>query len=380
MNPEALRVAPVHSKAELRRFLNLPWRLYAGDPCWVPPLRRQVSGLLDRRHPFYADGAADREVFLAWRGGRPVGRVVAIRNTAHNRFHSDLAGFFGFFECEDDPAVAHALLESAAGWLGRQGCDRMIGPVSPSTNYECGLLVSGFDVPPAVMMPYNPPRYAELLEMWGLRKARDLLAYRSPVHPGSLERLEKLAARTREREPGLATRPVDLRNFHEEIALVLSIYNRAWEKNWGFVPASEAESHYLAGEIKDAVDPELLRIATIAGEPVGFLLALPDVNPVLSVLDGSLNNPLKLVRAFFTARRREGLRLLTMGVVAEYRLRGIEGVMFHEGLRAALERGYRWCEYSWILEENELAKRTVRLMNARESQRYRIYERDLDRG
>lgn len=377
MNLPAVRVDPARTRGDLRHFLNLPWRLYAGDPCWVPPLRSQVAGLLDRRHPFYAEGAADREVFLARRAGRPVGRVVAILNAAHNRCHQDRSGFFGFFESEDDPAVAQALLESAAGWLRSKGCDRMVGPANPSTNYEVGLLVSGFDVPPAVMMPYNPPRYAEFFQQNGLAPVRDLLAYRSAVHPGSLERLEKLAARTRSREPGLATRPVDPRRLVQEIEVVLSIYNRAWEDNWGFIPASEAESRYLAGEVRSFVDPELLRVATIHDEPVGFLLALPDINPVLSILNGSLANPLRLIRAFFAGRRRDGLRLLTLGVVSGYRMRGIEGVMFYEGLRAALERGYRWCEYSWILEENELAKRTVRLMDARESQRYRIYARDL---
>lgn len=377
MNLPAVRVAPARSRGELRRFLNLPWRLYAGDPCWVPPLRSQVAGLLNRRHPFYAEGENDREVFLAWRGGRPVGRVVAIQNSVHNRFHDDRWGFFGFFECEDDLAVAQALLEAAADWLRSKGCDLMVGPVNPSTNYEVGLLVAGFDLPPAVMMPYNPPRYRELLEESGFAKARDLLAYRSSVHPGSLDRLEKLAGRTRAREPELTTRPVELCRLETEVELLLSIYNRAWEDNWGFVPASERELFYLANEVKSFLDPELFRIATLAGEPVGFLLALPDVNPALAILDGSAANPLRLARAYFAGRRRYGLRLLTLGVVDGFRLRGIEGVLFYEGLRAALERGYRWCEYSWILEENELAKRTVRLMDARESQRYRIFTRSI---
>jgi hypothetical protein len=371
------RVTPVRTRAELRAFVNLPWRLYAGDPCWVPPLKKQVRGYLDENHPFYADGAAERDLFLAWRNGRVVGRVAAILNRAHNRVHGDRWGFFGFFECEDDPEAAEALFAAAAMWLRAHGCDAMVGPASPSTNYECGLLVQGFDTPPTVMMTYNPPRYAEMLDASGFAKAKDLLAYSSSVHPASLERLQKFTERTRRREPDLTTRPVNLKAFVTEVQIIREIYNKAWEKNWGFVPVSEAEFDWLAKDLKPLVDPVLLRVAFVGAEPAGFLLALPDVNPALAVLDGSLANPIRLLRATLIGRRREGLRLITMGVKEEFRLRGIEGVMFYEGLQAALERGYKTCEYSWILEDNELTKRTVRLMDAELTKIYRIYAKPL---
>jgi hypothetical protein len=372
-----LRVAKSEGRGDLRRFVDLPWRLYAGDPCWVPPLRKQVLELLDLRHPFYRDGAAEREVFLARRGGRVVGRIVAILNRAYNAFHQDRAGFFGFFECEDDQAAAGELLAAAADWLRGKGCDCMLGPVNPSTNYEAGLLVEGFDTPPTVMMTYNPRRYQELLEATGLEKAKDLFAYLSEVHPASLDRLAKFAERTSKREPELESRSVDMRRFHEEVAQVRAIYNSAWEKNWGFVPASDAEFAVLARELKPLVDPDLVRLSFFAGEPAGFLLALPDVNPALAVLNGSLWNPIRLLRASIVGRRKVGLRLITMGVKEQHRLRGIEGVMFYEGLKAALDNGYAWCEYSWILEDNELAKRTVRLMDAKLSKVYRIYGKAL---
>jgi hypothetical protein len=377
MSTPELRISIASSASDLRQFVRLPWRLYAGDPCWVPPLRKQVLGLLDRRHPFYSDGAADREIFLAWRGTRLAGRVVAIHNRAYNQFHGDRCGFFGFFECEDDQPAAYALLAAAAQWLGAQGCASMVGPVSPSTNYEAGLLVQGFDTPPTVMMTYNPARYAELLAGAGLVKAKDLYAYQSPVHPGSLDRLQKFTERSRRREPDLTTRPVILKNFTEEIAIIREIYNKAWEDNWGFVPASEPEFAALAKELKPLVDPPLARVAFIGSEPAGFLLAIPDANPALAALNGSMANPIRLVRAMLIGRQRVGLRLITMGVKAEFRLRGIEGVMFCEGLQAALDRGYRWCEYSWILEDNELAKRTVRLMDAVHTKTYRIYSKPL---
>jgi hypothetical protein len=372
-----LHIAVVENGAELRRFVNLPWRLYDGDLYWVPPLKRQVRGLLDRRHAFYANGAADRQLFLARRGDRVVGRVAAIVNRAYNAYHSDRSGFFGFFECEDDPAATGGLLGAAADWASQRGCTSLVGPVNPSTNYEAGLLVEGFDSAPTVMMTYNPRRYVELIEGAGFTKAKDLFAYASPVHPGSLDRLRRFAEKTREREPKLRTRPVELKEFAREVATIRDIYNSAWEKNWGFVPVSEGEFDALAHDLKPLVDPSLLRIAFIDETPAGFLLAVPDANPALAALDGSLANPIRLLRAMLIGRRREGLRLITMGVKEGFRLRGIEGVMFYEGLAAALERGYTSCEYSWILEDNELAKRTVRLMNATHTKTYRIYQRVL---
>lgn len=377
MNLPPVQVSTAHGDGDLRRFVDLPWRLYAGDPCWVPPLRSQVRELLDLRHPFYAGGAAEREIFLARRGSRVVGRVVAIANHAYNAYHRDRTGFFGFFECEDDQAAATELLAAAAEWLRAKGCDVMHGPVSPSTNYEAGLLVEGFDTPPTVMMTYNPRRYQELIEQAGFEKAKDLYAYLSEVHPASLDRLAKLAAGTGRREPDLVCRSIDLRNFAGEVAKIRDIYNSAWADNWGFVPASDAEFARLAKELRPLVDPDLVRVAFMGEDPAGFLLALPDVNPALAVLNGSMWNPIRLLRASLIGRRKVGLRLITMGVKEQYRLRGIEGVMFYQGLRAALENGYAWCEYSWILEDNELAKRTVRLMNARLSKVYRIYARAL---
>jgi len=372
-----LRVTVVSSAADMRRFVNLPWRLYAGDPCWVPPLRHQVRGYLDTKHPFYAGGAAEREMFLAWRGTRVVGRIAAILNRAHNAYHNDRWGFFGFFECEDDVEAAKALMSAAAEWVRARGCDALAGPMNPSTNYEAGLLVKGFDTPPCIMMTYNPPRYAELLEACGLAKIKDLFAYASPVHAKSLERLQKFAERTRQREPKLFVRSPNLKDFTNEVQIVRDIYNKAWEKNWGFIPSSEPEFAWLAKDLKQLVDPPLMRIAFIDGDPAGFLLAIPDANPALAVLNGSMANPIRLVRALIIGRRREGLRLITMGVKEQYRLRGIEGVMFYDGLKAALERGYSSCEYSWILEDNELAKRTVRLMDAEHTKTYRIYSKPL---
>jgi GNAT superfamily N-acetyltransferase len=378
----AVTVRPVVGRRELAAFVNLPFELYRRDPLWVPPLKASVRGLLDvERHPFYDQGrGADRELFLAWDNGRPLGRVAAILNHAHNRFQDEQVAFFGFFECVNDQAVARSLLSAAEAWAAGQGATAVRGPANPSTNYEAGLLVEGFERPPVLMMTYNPPYYVELIEAAGYTGVKDLYAYWSEVHGAHLERLHRLAVRTRSRHPQLQTRGANLKDFHGEVALVQEVYNSAWEENWGFVPMSDAEIEAMAQELKPLVQPELLRFAMYDGEPAGFLLAVPDWNPVLGDLEGSpWRHPLRTLRHQVRTRpeKLEGLRLITLGVKSKYRKRGFEGVLFAEGLQHALDLGFRWCEYSWILEDNELTKRTVRLMDAELYKVYRMYEKEV---
>lgn len=373
-------VRPVRSRRELGTFVNLPWPLYQRDPLWVPPLKAEVRKLLDAgRHPFYGAGdGAEIELFVAWEGRDPVGRVAAILNHAHNRFHDESIAFFGFFECIDRPDVARALLAEVESWAAERGLEAVRGPMNPSTNYECGLLVEGFHRPPVVMMTYNPSWYPRLIEGAGYCKVKDLYAYISTVHDGSLERLERLADRTRRRIPELETRSLDKAHFDREVRLVQRIYNQAWEKNWGFVPMTDAEIVEMGNQLKPTVHPELVRFALVDGEPVGFLLALPDWNPVMRDLDGSpLRHPLRTLKhlVFTKPTDLEGLRLITLGITEAHRKRGIEAVLFAEGIRVALELGYSWAEYSWILEDNELTKRAVRLMDGELYKIYRVYEK-----
>jgi GNAT superfamily N-acetyltransferase len=265
-------------------------------------------------------------------------------------------------------------------WAGARGLDAVRGPMNPSNNYECGLLVEGFARPPALMMTHNPPYYVQLIEAAGYSKVKDLYAYLSPVHGASLERLERLAERTRRRNPDLVTREVDLKDFAGEVRLVKEIYNAAWENNWAFVPMSDSEIDWLAKELKPLVLPGLTRLAIVDGEAVGLLLCAPDWNAVLADLDGSpFRHPLRTLKhvLFTRAEKLEGLRLILLGVKPGFRDRGIEAILLGEGLRVAIETGYTWCEYSWILEENELTKRLVRLMGGDLDKVYRIYEKQL---
>ena len=377
-----MRVDRVSGRADLAAFVNLPFTLYRNDPNWVPPLKADVRKLLDsEKHPFYDGGReAEIELFLARDGRRVVGRIAAILNHAHNRAHEENVAFFGFFETVQRPEVARALLGTAEDWAREKGVEAIRGPANPSTNYECGLLVKGFDRPPVLMMTYNPPWYAELIEGVGFAKAKDLYAYISPVHDASLKRLKKLGERTQKRNPGLITRSADLENFDDEVALIKELYNAAWERNWGFVPVSDAEFDALAGELKDLVNPDLVRIASIDDEPVGFILTVPDWNPVLKDIGGALwRHPIKLIRHLLFTKydSLEGIRLILLGMREGYRNRGIEALLFANGIEIALAAGYEWCEYSWILEDNERTKGAVRLMGGELYKIYRMYERAL---
>ena len=377
-----MKVEPVSNRGDLTDFVNLPFDLYRDDPNWVPPIKNEVKKLLDQaKHPFYGGGReAERELFVARDGRRTVGRLAAILNHAHNRVHEENVAFFGFFESVNDPDVARRLLAAAESWAAGRGADAVRGPANPSTNYECGLLIEGFERPPVLMMTYNPPWYEDLVEGAGYAKAKDLYAYFSPVHDASLERLKKLGARAERRNPGLYTRRVDLKSFDREVALIKELYNAAWEKNWGFVPVSNAEFDALAGELKSLVNPDLVRIAFVDDEPVGFILTVPDWNPVLADLGGTLwRHPVRLVRhlLFTKPDALPGIRLVLLGMKEGYRNRGIESLLFANGIEVALKAGYEWCEYSWILEDNERTKGAVRLMGGELYKNYRMYEKAL---
>jgi GNAT superfamily N-acetyltransferase len=377
-----VRIEPVAGRADLAAFINLPFSLYRNDPNWIPPIKADVRKLLDQQHhPFYAGGReAEIQLFLAREGRQVVGRIAAILNRAHNRVHEEKIAFFGFFETVQRADVATGLLAAVEEWAAECGMIAVRGPANPSTNYECGLLTDGFDRPPVLMMTYNPSWYVDLVEASGYAKAKDLYAYISPVHDASLERLKKLAARAQRRNPGLFTRSADLKNFDREVALIKELYNAAWEKNWGFVPVSDAEFDALAKELKALVHPDLVRIAFLDDEPVGFILTVPDWNPVLKDIGGSLwRHPLKLIRhlLFTKAESLPGIRLILLGIREGFRNRGVESLMFSNGIEVALKAGYEWCEYSWILEDNERTKGAVRLMGGELYKNYRIYEKEL---
>ncbi len=370
----ALEVLEVRSRDDREAFIRLPWALYRGDPRWVPPLLRDMRTLLDpRKHPFHRHSEA--ALFLALRDGVPVGRIAAIDNRRHREFHHEPVGFFGFFEAERDPGLAGALLERAAAWLRERGLQAVRGPTSFSTNETAGLLVEGFDGPPALMMPYNPPWYEPLLEGAGFRPVKDLLAYllTDDRPPDYLVRGAEIVRK----RTGARVRPLRMERFHEELETVRRIYNAAWERNWGFVPMTDEELAHMAAELKPIVDPNLCLFAELpSGETIGFALALPDFNRVLRRLNGRLF-PLGWLKALWLSRRLDSMRVLTLGVTPEHRRRGLDALLIRELIRHGSARGIGRAELSWVLEDNQAMRGALERLGGRVYRRYRLYEAPL---
>jgi hypothetical protein len=366
-----VEVEAVEGKKPLTEFVELPYSLYRKAPFWVPPLRIAVRELLDRRkHPFYQ--TADAEFFLARRGGKVVGRIAAILDHAHNRFHEENVGFFGFFESIDDPAVAHALVDTARRWVSGRGATAIRGPVNPSMNYECGILVEGFDSTPMVMMTYNPPYYERLLESAGLAKQMDLLAYLSTPTTVNARKVERVAERAFAAN-GVKVRPINLKEFDSEVDKLWGVYNSAWSRNWGFVPMSKQEFLQMGKEMKQILVPDFVLIGEVGSRVVGFALALPDINLALKPAGGRLF-PLGLLKILYYQRLVKNLRVLALGVVEEFRASGLAAGFYATLVRNARRLGYQDCELSWILESNTLMNRSLEMMGAKRYKTYRIYQ------
>ncbi|MFW6010486.1 MAG: N-acetyltransferase family protein [Gemmatimonadota bacterium] len=367
-------VVPVRTTAEREAFIRLPWSLYRGLDAWVPPLLGDMRSRTDPdRHPFY--GHSDARLYLALRGGRPVGRIAAIHNRNHVAFHDEPVGFFGFFESVDDADVSEALFEAAAGWLRDRGLNVMRGPTSYSTNEESGLLVEGFERPPAILMPYNPRYYEKLVTGAGFEEAATLVAYHLADNRPP-DWLERISGRVRERT-GVRIRPLRMSEFERELERIQSIYNAAWERNWGFVPMTDAEFEHMADELEPVLEPDLALIAEDAsGDPVGFSLALPDLNEAIRHANGRLF-PFGLLKILWHARRIRMARVITLGLVEAYRGRGVDGLLYLETFRNGADHGITEGEFSWVLEDNEPMRKPLERMGARVYKRYRIYDRPL---
>ncbi len=322
----------------------------------MPPLRLDLRIQLSRtKNPFFQH--AEAEYLLAEREGKVVGRVAAIDNRLHYETHpDDRVGFFGFFECEDDQAVADALLGAAGDWVRARGLPVLRGPASFSVNDDCGLLVKGFDTPNVLMTPWHPPYYATLLERAGFAKVKDLFLYEAGsfdhyVTPAArLERAEEILAK----RYGIRIRQVDLKRFKEEVDLIKRLYNACWESNWGFIPMTDAEIDHLAKQFRPVVVPEMVLIAEAAdGTPVGFGLALPDLNQVLRpnrkgrLLPGAARILWGLKRR--TIRRA---RVALLGVIPKLRGSGLDAVLYHRIWKGAGSVGIYWGEGGWTLEDN----------------------------
>ncbi len=374
MTGQALTIEEVKNRKDLMAFIRFPWKIYRGNRYWVPPLIKDLLSKFSPSHPFRSH--SEMALFLAYRQGEMVGRIASIIDHHYIEFQQEKVGFFGFFESVDDVEVSDALLSRVKGWLREHGMEKMAGPMNPSTNDECGLLVDGFDVSPCLMMPYTPPYYPPLLERVGLKKAMDLYAYLLEKSTFLFDRLDRITKRVMKREPGLRIRPIDLRHIDDELKIIKEIYNQAWSKNWGFVPLTETEIDDLAKNLKPLVVPDIVLLAYFGEEPVGFSVSLPDYNEVLIHLNGKLGL-FGVLKFLYYSRKIKAVRIMLLGVKPAFQKRGIEGLLYIETFTRGTKKGYPRGECSWILENNLLMQHGIEAMGGKRYKTYRIYETDL---
>lgn len=372
-------ILPVDSPDMRNVFVDLAWDVYRDHPLWTPPLKSQERELLTPgKHPYWEN--AEGRLFLAMRDGRPVGRIAAIEDRNYNSYAGQRCGAWGFFECLDQRDAAHALFEAAAAWHRKRGMEYMRGPLNPSTNYTCGMLVDGFDLPPCIMMPWNPPYYPELTESWHMRKEQDLLAYlfrRDAMTPPPWLRKELDVIKERKE---FSWRTSSKAALAEDIRTMLDIYQQSWAKNWGFTPMPLAEAERHVKDLKTFLDPRFFVLFHHKGRPAGGMLALPDMNPLLKRLNGTLGPSLPWHWWRSRAEIRGGYRLVLFGILEQYRLMGLPllllDFMFEQ---AAAHPEFQWVEGSWSLEDNAMINDLIEDFCGVLAKRYRIYRRELER-
>jgi GNAT superfamily N-acetyltransferase len=376
----SVEIRRVESKGDRKQFLDLPYRLYATEPRWVPPLRIERKEHIDpAKNPFFEH--AEVQFFLALRDGRVVGRISAHVDHNLNEFQDNRWGLFGFFECEDDPEAARALVDSAEAWLRERGRDRMVGPMDFTTNDECGLLIEGHERPPIILCPWQHAYYQPLLEeACGLAKAMDLLMWelhisdKSKVHQAIWDMADAVEAKH-----GIVVRPFRKRDLQDEVTKFLEVYNSAWERNWGFVPLTEQEVRHYAKQLKPVLDENWAMIAERKddGEVVGAALTLPDFNQVLAkVKDGRLL-PFGWLAALRNRKKVDRVRVFALGVKPEYQHTGVAARMYQMHFEAAERTPQTGGEMGWILETNKAMNRAMEGMGGTVVRRYRVYEREL---
>lgn len=375
---ERCQILPLpRTAASITRFLEVSHGIYNGDPHWVAPLIFDARKVFADANPLFQH--AEMQLWVARQDRKDVGRIAAILDREHDRIHQDGAAFFGFFECPPDPAISRQLFAVAQDWARARGAKRLLGPMNPTTNDECGLLVDGFDSPPQLMMTYNPPYYEALILGEGFTCAKNLFAFQIEVARCPLDRLRRIADQTRRRNPEIRFTAVRQQTLTADLAKIKEVYNAAWQQNWGFTPMTSAEIDFLAGRLKPLLREGLVWLAEKPDEPIGFMLALPDFNEVIRPLRGRLLTPKILGALPYLLNRRvpARCRVVTLGVKENFRNRGIEAVLLAEGLMTGLRLGFKEAEASWVLEDNLPMRRLLEPFGGKIYKTYRLYQRAL---
>ncbi len=371
---------PSENRRERKRFIEFAWTVNRQDPAWVPPLRLTVEDALDtRKNPFYQH--AEIRLWNAYRKGVQVGRIAAIVDKRHNEFHQEQVGFWGFFESIDEGSVATALFQAAEKWIKQKGMRAVRGPASPSFNHECGLLMNNFGRAPYVMMTHNPEYYAQLVLQQKYSKAKDLLAFEMPTPEEFEPRIVRIMEKVKKKSD-ITIRPINMKRFAEEIAIIKDIYNSAWEKNWGFVPMDDSEFNHMAKSLKDILWPQFCLIAFAKDKPIGFSLSLPDINQVLIKIPSGRLLPFGIFRLLTglrpKAKQVTRVRVLTLGVRPEWRTSGVASVFYYETYRQCKVMGLDGGECSWILEDNrEMLSAMGVFLGAPPYKTYRVFEKNI---
>lgn len=372
-----IKVFPISSSKDKMRFIKFLWKIYKDDPHWVPPLIMDRKKLIDtKKNPFYEH--AQIELFLAEKNGEVVGRIAAIKNDLHNEVHKDKVGFFGFFECINDQQVANLLFDAAKAWLKDKGLTAMRGPANPSSNDEYGMLLEGFDDEPRLLMTYNPEYYLTLCDNYGLKKEKDLYAYKLENKKVSAsEKLKRGAQIVRDRY-GLQISSLNMKNFKKDLEKVKYVYNKAWSLNWGFVPLTENELDAMAKDLKPLAEPSLVLFGEIKGELVGFALVMLDYNQVFKEMRNGKLLPFNFLKLFTKKKNITWSRILTLGIIPEHQKKGLDAVFYWEIVKRAESLGILLGEASWILEDNDMMNKGAKLMNGELYKKYRIYQMDIN--
>lgn len=373
--PNTNELTLVNSRKERKQFINFPYRHYKGDEYWVAPLKMEQKKLIDtNRNPFFSN--AEIALFLVKQNGRVCGRIAAIEDNRFNGYHDSNTGFFGFFESINDEMVAKLLVQAATGWLKDRGLTEVIGPTNPSMMDEIGILIDGFDEYPSILMPYHKPYYNELLESQGFEKEMDLFAFRITQDDVAYDRMQRAGKIVKKRNPGLELRQVDLKSIDREVEIVRDIFNRSWSENWGFIPLSEEELSTLADDLKMILDPKFAHIAEVHGEPIAFSVGLPDLNQALRHMNGRLL-PFGIFKLLWYRRKINRIRTALMGVIPEYRGKGIDALLHLKAIENGRKYGKYSSELSWVLESNKNMIRVAERLGAYVEKTYRMYRMDL---
>jgi GNAT superfamily N-acetyltransferase len=373
MSDSAYAVRPVEGKRDFESFFRLPWKIYEDDPLWVPPMRSSARAeLRPRSNPFLRH--CDHRFFLLERDGEAVGRVAALVDHLAVDAWGKKIGMFGYFECPlGDFEAARLLLSAARDWLRERGMEVMRGPWTFQSQ-EWGLVVEGFEPEPVVMAPYNPPGYAELIEFFGLRKAKDLLCWELSMPDGYEipERILSLTDAVAQRY-GLSIRTADLSRFDEEVQLFAKLSLTSLENNWGISPMTDDEVNAMAHDLKSVIRPECVLFARNAeGVDVGFALSIPDINVILKKTKGKLL-PFGWVRMIWELPRIRRYRMFALGVAREYHGKGVDALLYRAMWERMAEPAVTM-EVNYVLEDNYPMVNAITKLGAKPSRRYRVYE------